>query len=559
MTRKSCNQAVPAAYTPQRIARFQGNQFIEALPPMMDDDEVLAALTLLPDFSQEQRQWPNHERIQQLKALGNFMVPLTRHLELSRTLDSMVREGYVGRTSGTVEYVQKLRSIYLMQKAGKTFAQKFDTVPQYDATSLLGYSGMGKSTTIRRWLAHYPQVIFHESSGVTQVTYLHVDMKNNGDSVKALLIALITRLDLLLPEFGYAKLYLKDISRTSALSLIAIVSRLMVIHQVGILVGDEIQNLANHPKGAQQVMTELTTMCNELMVPIIFVGTMKAAQVLGADFRQGRRSVGMSVWNHLPRYDAGGEHTSNGERSSEWADFIGVLWGYQWVRTPLGLNVELLDRIYGYTQGIIDLDIKLFALAQVRAILEGTDQLTPEILERVYNEQFGLLHPMLDAMRTNNLRALAQYSDISPLTLEGTVEQMQSDGLRRKARARMTKPGDSTFVQQVGAALLSAGFGADQAHSLAAEIDADGTAKDTMDALRQACDKVKPALATKRTGVSKGSNKSSPKAVVWPDLAERPNDYRRALQLASENSTTVLHQLQTLGMACDVEELVSLD
>ena len=558
MTPTLCNQAVEAVYTEQCIARFQGNPFIEALPEMMDDDQVLEALKLTPDFSAEQRNWPNHLRVQQIKALGNFMAPLGRHLHLARTVDSMLREGLVGRSSGTVEYVQKLRSIYEMQKAGKTFTQSFDTVPQYNSTSLLGYSGMGKSTTLRRWLAHYHQAINHKNSGVTQVTYLLVDMKNNGDSVKALLIAIITRLDLLLPEFGYAKLYLKGISRTSALSLIAIVSRLMVIHQVGILVCDEVQNLANHPKGAQQVMTELTTMCNELQVPIIFVGTMKAAQVLGADFRQGRRSVGMSVWNPLPRYDADSEKTSNC-RKSEWADFIGVLWGYQWVRTPLGLNEELLDHIYGFTQGIIDLDIKLFALAQVQAILEGTDQLTPELLKRVYTEQFTLLHPMLDAMRTNNLRDLAKYGDISPMTLEDTVEQMQSKGLRSKARARMTKPGDSSFIQQVGAALMSAGFAADQAVSLATEVDADGTAKDTVDGLRQACDKVKPSLVSKRASGRTRGIKGIPKAVVWPDLSERPNDYRNALKLADENGTSALLELQKLGMARDVEELVPLD
>jgi len=106
---------------------------------------------------------------------------------------------------------------------------------------------------------------------------------------------------------------------------------------------------------------------------------------------------------------------------------------------------------------------------------------------------------------------------------------------------------------------MSAGFDVDQAHSLAAEIDKDGTAKDTVDALRQACDKVKPAAASKRAGAGRSRKKDSAEVVAWPDLTERPNDYRRALKLAADNGTTVLQQLQLLNMAQDVEELVSLD
>ena len=164
--------AVPASYTPQRIPRFQGNPYIEALPPAVSDDQVFDTLMLSPDFDPEQRHWEPHERLQQLKSLGNFMVPFPRHLELARTVDSMLRESYVGRLPKTSEYMATLVKIYERQKAGETFSQSPHTAAQPESVALIGASGLGKSTTLRRWLAHYPQGIHHEDLGEAQVTYL---------------------------------------------------------------------------------------------------------------------------------------------------------------------------------------------------------------------------------------------------------------------------------------------------------------------------------------------------------------------------------------------------
>ena len=545
--------AVPASYTPQRIPRFQGNPYIEALPPAVSDDQVFDTLMLSPDFDPEQRHWEPHERLQQLKSLGNFMVPFPRHLELARTVDSMLRESYVGRLPKTSEYMATLVKIYERQKAGETFSQSPHTAAQPESVALIGASGLGKSTTLRRWLAHYPQVIHHEGLGETQVTYLYVDMRSSGNSVKALVISIIQQLDRLLPAHGYARMYLKDVSRTSSDALMMDAARLMHIHRVGLLVCDEVQNLVNHAKGAQQVMTELVTMCNEMKSAILFVGTLKATKILGVDLRQARRATGgLSIWDRLPRYDA---PPRNGEpAASDWAEFVSVLWRFQWVRTPLGLNDDILDLVYDCTQGILDLAIKLFAIAQARAIIDGSDRLTPELLKLVYEEHFSLLHPIIEALATNDMRALSAYEDVSP-PLGHALEQLESQGRRNKARARMTKPGDPGFKDQVGLMAMAAGFPPEQAIALADEIDADGTARDTVDAMGEVHKKSKPVRRARR----KPADAAAASKVVWPDFGERPEDYRRAMKAASEDGTTVLAQLQRLGMAIDPEELVPLD
>ena len=325
--------AVRAIYSPQALSRMRGNIFIEALPRALSDAEVLECLSLQPDFCAEQRQWENHERVQQVKSLANFMVPLDRHLALARALDTMLREGYVGRGPRSKEFVARLQNSYSLQKEGKTFAQASDTIGSQDSAALIGVPGMGKSTTVRRWLAQYPRVIVHDDVDVVQVTYLHVDMSSDGVSVKALAIALISQLDRLLPQHEYHKLYLQSTGRTSTEALIHIAARLLNIHHVGLIVADEVQNLAGSAKGAQTVMTELVTMCNALNVPVLFIGTNKASKVLGVDVRSARRAIGcFGSWGQMPRYDSGALNPSSSNDCSEWSDFVQVLWTHQWVR-----------------------------------------------------------------------------------------------------------------------------------------------------------------------------------------------------------------------------------
>lgn len=76
----------------------------------------------------------------------------------------------------------------------------------------------------------------------------------------------------------------------------------------------------------------LTTLCNILNVPILFVGTPAAMKVLGRDFRIALRATGLALskWERLPLYDDAGP-----DNLSEWAEFTMALSKYQWVKQPL--------------------------------------------------------------------------------------------------------------------------------------------------------------------------------------------------------------------------------
>lgn len=540
--------AVKASYTPSKIPRMQGNPFIEALPPSLSDDEALACLTLKPDFSPQQRDWENHERIQQIKSLSNIMVPLTCHLELARNVDAKMREGYVGRRPRTKQMVAALQAAYALQKEGRTFSQSAQTLGPRDSAALIGVPGMGKSTTIIRWFSQYPRVIDH-GDGVLQIPYVHVDMASSGTSVKSLAIAIISQIDQLVPECGYAKLYLQSATRKSTEDLIHAAGRLVALHYVGLVVADEIQNLSG-AKGVQTVMTELVTMCNTFSVPLLFIGTNKALNILGADFRSARRAIGgLAPWKPLPRYDD--EYIPEGENFSEWADFMGVLWKYQWVKTPVELTEDLLDYLHDRTQGIIDLAIKIFAIAQVRAISSGLETLSEDLFEQVYQTDFMLLHGVLEAMRGGDQGAFSKFADVKPLDLECAIEDHLAQARMRQRRRRALKAGQDGFVEAVGAALVALGVEVDDASKLAIKANQSDGAATALDAVGKIAKEQRPSRA-------KGKSSTAAGTVISVDFSSRPNDYRRAFALAKEQSTKVLDQLKNLGMVRPVEELVPL-
>lgn len=536
---------VEATYSPQRIPQFLGNPLIEALPPSMTDDELLTALTLLPPFHPEQREWPTHDRMHMLESLQNFMVPLSQHLELARALDSLLRAGYVGRVPRTPAHAKIFQSIYENQKAGVAFRQSVNTRSAQLSTSLIGLSGMGKTTTVNRWFAHIPKVIYHPELHLYQVPYLHVEMPSDGSSIKGLAHAILQKLDELIPGANYYEEYAVR-GRPGADSLMRSVARVMNMHLVGILICDEVQNLTNSHKGGQTVMTELVSACNDLHVPILFIGTNKAAKILSLDFRQSRRSSGHGIapWDRFLKEAAPGD-------VDEWHGFLEVLWKNQWVRKPTPLNEHIKGVMHHYSQGVIDIAIKLFASCQARAMLDGSEEITPQLIADVYNKELKLLHPMVEALRNDDIEALAAFDDIAPIGLLDILS-----GINRKLQSKASplyqvKSGDPTYLRRVTDSLVAIGFGEDEALA-----EAKCTVGDNKNITLIEGTKATLSALTTPSKVPRVKN-SAPEPTV-PSFDERPLDYRRAIYAAKQNKSTILVELRNLGMTTPLEELLEL-
>ncbi len=537
---------VSAKYLEQRIPHFRGNPLIEALPPTMADDTLIEALTLMPEFDPSQRQWSNSDRIMMLDSLMNFMIPMQNHLELSRALDSMMRAGYVGRAPRTPDHAKIFKTIYENQLAGRGFRQTSSSRTPQLSTSLIGISGMGKTTTVNRWCAHLPKVIYHEEYNLYQIPYLHIETPNDGKSIKGLANGILQKLDELMPGSNYYKEFsLKG--KPGADTIMRSVARLMNTHLVGLLICDEIQNLANAHKDDQTVMTELVSACNDLKVPILFIGTNKAAKVLGIDFRQGRRSIGhgSSPWDRL--------HPGTAGQKSEWDAFLDILWQFQWTRKPVPLDPLFANRMYDCSQGVIDLALKLFKSAQARAMHDGTEQLTPDHILDIYENEFQLIHPMIDALRRDDFEMLCQYDDIAPLNLQQHIDNAHRKLNQLKSPLFSVRATDDTFTPRLAAGLTAMGFSAEESCDVAEAVAQANPNINLAQGAKQAVSALTSISPTKTK-----RRKKVPEELAPGRFDDRPDDYRRAIAHAQSRGVPILEQLQEFGMAPLLEEVFEI-
>ena len=441
---------VNAVYHPS-FGQYQGNPLIEALPPVREFSEVKNALkstiTINPSEKHESGVVRGH-LIAQL--MNNFFQPIARHIQLEQKLSIMLREGYVGRNLANGSLNSHLQNGYERMMTGDVNAIRFEAAKS-TARSMcfIGCSGSGKTTTLNRILATYPQVIFHEKYNFTQIVYLKIDCPHDG-SLKSLCLHFFRAIDQALGSDYERKYALK---RHGIETLLNLMRQIANLHAIGLLIIDEIQHLSTKKSGgAELILNFFVTLVNVASIPIIMVGTPKASAILEDDLRSARRSAGFGslLWepmrNEAPVYNS---EFPDQVITSEWYAFTEKLWQYQWVQQQTELTDELRNTWYYYTQGILDLVVKLFCLVQIHAITIGVEKITSELFKKIYEEQFRPVHDILDALRSGNPSRIARYSDLTipQIQIEQYVQQQSLKAeLKTESQDKKLGPHYSTLM-----------------------------------------------------------------------------------------------------------------
>ena len=112
-----------------------------------------------------------------------------------------------------------------------------------------------------------------------------------------------------------------------------------------------------------------------------------------------------------------------------WRFFIESVWQYQYVRNPIPLTDELANTLYDESQGITDFAVKIFLLAQARAIVTSLERLNASVIRSVAADSLRLARPVLRALRVGDTSVLSSLSDIHPIDFDTAMRDIQRNQL----------------------------------------------------------------------------------------------------------------------------------
>jgi hypothetical protein len=95
-----------------------------------------------------------------------------------------------------------------------------------------------------------------------------------------------------------------------------------------------------------------------------------------------------------------------------WNEFVASLWDYRYVQRESPLTKDIREALYEVTMGIPDLAVKVFMLAQYRAIARGKEEITVDTIRSVALDSLRSVNGMLAALRRGDLEYLQAVGDL---------------------------------------------------------------------------------------------------------------------------------------------------
>ena len=179
-------KTVKADYMEQVLPEYNGNPLIEALPDIMSAEETLSCLTRTPAYNQGERNLEAKYRIHCLsRLLHDYYQPLAQHLDIENRISVCLRQGYRNRNPLERQYALMVNESYEAMLEKRDVRPVPGYHPNASGFTIIGVSGVGKSTAVESILSLYPQVIEHtEYKGMplaaTQIVWLKLDCPHDA-------------------------------------------------------------------------------------------------------------------------------------------------------------------------------------------------------------------------------------------------------------------------------------------------------------------------------------------------------------------------------------------
>lgn len=343
------------------------------LPPMLTGPELKQALMTLPEIKPNIHALTPSERLIALNDIYDVYYPFTMsgeiysklYLALSRSLQK----------KNTRQAVMQLCE---NRKAVIGSANYSGIIGGSDSFTILGCSGIGKSTAIAKAISllRGNEIATIQNPYCKIVPVLVIQCPWDS-SVKGLLLEILRKTDEVLKTKYYENALR---ARLTTDNLIGSVSTVCLNH-IGLLVLDEIQNVANSKNG-KNLIGSMTQLINNSGISISMVGTPESAPFFEQDYKLARRSLGLK-YDTIP-FD------------SDFVLFCETLYKYQYTARRTPLTDAIVEWLYSHSNGVTSNVVSLVHDAQEIAIMDGSEELSLLTLTKAYQQRLGLLHDYLE-------------------------------------------------------------------------------------------------------------------------------------------------------------------
>ncbi|MCC5450696.1 ATP-binding protein [Rheinheimera sp. UJ51] len=412
-----------AIYHDAILPEHQGNPLIEALRPKLPWEAVMEDFSNYPDYAEDIADHPDPlVRDEYLNRIEEIRQPLTDYQACFRAIERAIKKGYSAKNPLTPTTAQYLH--YLVDERPEIEPRTGFFQPKGEGLTLIGESGVGKTSMLEQVLSYFPNVIEHGSYKEhplalrRQVVWIKVDCPSNS-SVRDLCEEILAALDLSL-----------DREKTKPAGTIgALVRQLEQCIKssfLGMLVIDEMQNLQfKRTGGENNLLRFLHRLVNKLGVPLFFVANPPFDLTLLKELKAARRA------------ESGYHHTMSvlAKESDSWKAFIAQLWNYQWTNVYTELTDELNNSLHLLSVGNIDMASRTYREAQRLVIGSEDERITVSTLEAGNAIACGL------SRQTNEVKDL-----ISAIVLP-TGKQRRSTKVDPQKVLTVDKTGDITKPQ----------------------------------------------------------------------------------------------------------------
>lgn len=390
-------------------------ELIMHIPEMKQGQELISALSVLPEYHDNVRNENQAVRLMELSAIQRIYVPSEMSIEIySKMYLALVRS--LQKKSTNIAIKQRYENYKEIQQ------QSYNGIlGGSDSFTIIGTSGIGKSSAISRAISVIAENRIIESKNLCMpiIPFLVVQCPFDS-SVKGLLFEILRKVDETLGS-NYYQYALR--SRATTDMLIGSVAQVSLNH-IGMLVVDEIQNVANSKNG-KSLIGALTQLINNSGISICMVGTPESSMFFEQAMQLARRSVGLKYTTMS--YD------------EYFQSFCKVLFQYQYTRHRTEITPAIVEWLYEHSSGIVSIVISLIYDAQEIAILTGKELLNLETLNEAYQQRLSLLHGYIQPSVIQNKPTTKRKKTIADLNINQADDSQIQENYSIVAIAKKAK------------------------------------------------------------------------------------------------------------------------